>query len=199
MIARTDIRGPLTIAAVILAFFLGKSCHQCPPCPGTETVITGKPDSTVTIEPKKDSTVSKPKPTYTHKGVKLVPAAIDSPHMYDPVADSGYYPCPSDTNVYDQTYCDGAVKVHTVAEGEVLSQSVEFEQKTVEIHRTDTLIRPPKWDISLGGAVIGNHYSSGAGLMLLLSNKNNRYMAGYDPIRKEGLIGAAVSLWKSKK
>ena len=203
MIARSNVRGPLTLAAIILAFFLGKACHTCDPCPGSGVVIPGNNDTTTTITTEKDSTTGPLKPKSTKHGVKLVKKGGDSlchvPETYDPVADSGYYPCPIDTNEYEQSYCDSDVTVFSTTAGELIKQKVEFRRKTIEIHRTDTIIRPSKWDVAIGGAVIGNQMSSGAAGVLIVSHKNNRYFSGYDPIRKEGLLGVGISLWHSKK
>lgn len=203
MIVRSNIRGPLTLAAIILAFFFGRACHQCPPCPGSEVIITGKSDSTVHVSVEKDSTVGTIKPKSTKHGVKLVKMGSDSlchvPEVHDMVADSGYYPCPVDTNEYEQVYCDSDVTVFSTTAGELVKQKVELRRKTIEIHRIDTLVRAPKWDVAVGAIMIGNQMSSGAAGVLLISHKKDRYFGGYDPIRKMGVIGAGISLWHSKK
>ena len=185
----------LSLICIVLAFFAGRSCHKCSPCPD---IIPGKPDTTVSVSVKTDSTAIKPVPVHSsHHNIH--PIGVISMVDTGKTDSCSYYQCLLDTNDYEQYFCDSAVMVKSTTSGELLKQSVEFKQKTITINRVDTLIRPPLWSIMLGGMVLGSSSSAGAGPMVIVSYKNTTFSGGYDAIRKGGMLGAAVPLLRSKK
>lgn len=175
----------LEVALLLIAGWIGYMLHepQCPECPE--------------FKPGKDSIIYRDT-SLEHHGTTRPHHVQPAPHVVDLVADSGYYPCPTDSiRVYLDTLFGGHMFVRDSVLGERLGMTAKFTALP-EIHTVDTLLirEQIKKQFFVGLQIYGNQLQQGAMFNATYVNGIRSASFGYDPINRSFMIGAGVRLYK---
>lgn len=107
--------------------------------------------------------------------------------------------------IYKDTVSNDTVDifVNTKTIGLIESQQVSYALKLPKIektvYRTDTLIKPNKWDLYIGGEVGGNKTTFNVSPFVGIRIKDVSYQYRYGIFDKTHNIGIAYKIFKSKK